>query len=70
MKSICKNCAYCGEEGPHLFCARTIKYVHPDDSCEHFKMDEEKGDIDRAVFAAFAITIVAVGFLLMILTNI
>lgn len=63
MKSICKNCARAQRDGAHLFCERTLKYVAAEHKCEHYKMDEKKGDCDSKLFLIFIVTAVLVGAL-------
>lgn len=63
MKSICKNCARAQRDGAHLFCKMRLRYVAAERKCEHYRMDENKGDCDSKLFLIFIVTAVLVGAL-------
>lgn len=68
MKSICKNCAFSARDGKDRFCGKRMIYVKDCNRCSQFAEGKD-GDVDHKVFLAFTITVVVIGFALMILTN-
>jgi hypothetical protein len=69
MRSVCKNCCHSQRDGQHLFCAKRMKYVRDSYKCKYFAEGRD-GDIDNAVYLAFAIIMIVLGIAITILTNI
>lgn len=69
MRSICKNCCHSQRDGQHLFCAKRMKYVRDSYKCNYFAEGRD-GDVDNAVYLAFAIIMIVLGIAITILTNI
>lgn len=69
MRSVCKNCCHSQRDGQHLFCAKKMKYVRDSYKCKYFAEGRD-GDIDNAVYLAFAIITIVLGIAITILTNI
>lgn len=69
MRSVCKNCCHSQRDGQHLFCAKRMKYVPDSYKCDYFAEGRD-GDVDNAVYLAFAIIMIVLGIAITILTNI
>lgn len=69
MRSVCKNCCHSQRDGQHLFCAKRMKYVRDSYKCKYFAEGRD-GDVDNAVYLAFAIIMIVLGIAITILTNI
>ena len=69
MRSVCKNCCRSQRDGQHLFCSKRMKYVSDNYKCKYFAEGRD-GDVDNAVYLAFAIITIVLGIAITILTNI
>lgn len=69
MRSVCKNCCHSQRDGQHLFCAKRMEYVRDSYKCKYFAEGRD-GDVDNAVYLAFAIITIVLGIAITILTNI